>query len=86
MKEDQDAAAGLPKIINFNAAQFIMNFIAIVQLTSHQVESHYGSEMFRFWKLKISFSGTTKERRINILEFQSRQFGKLLIAGSQVGG
>lgn len=49
-----------------------MNFIAIVPLTSHQVESHYASEIVRFWKLKISFAGQTNERRINSLEFQSR--------------
>lgn len=45
------------KIINFITAPFVMNFIAIVPLTSHQVESHYASEIVRFWKLKISFAG-----------------------------
>lgn len=44
------------KIINFITAPFVMNFIAIVPLTSHQVESHYASEIVRFWKLKISFA------------------------------
>lgn len=45
------------KILNFITAPFVMNFIAIVPLTSHQVESYYASEMVRFWKLKISFAG-----------------------------
>lgn len=45
------------KIINFITAPFVMNFIAIVPLTSHQVESYYASGIVRFWKLKISFAG-----------------------------